>query len=281
MEHPISALIAIILAVVQGATEFIPVSSSGHLVILSKALGLPELPVAFAVMLHLGTLAAVVIYFRSDLWAIIRGIFDPTVEIEGGEGEKIRTRTLLLPLILGTLPAVVVGVAFKKQAELLFGQPLYVACFLILTALVLLAGDLAARRNAGALPDPKRGFLIGLGQAASALLRGLSRSGTTITVGLFCGLSRTMAAKFSFFLSVIVIAGAGLVEAKDIAEHPLLPGQMPIYVLAGLIAAVVGYVSISLVLDTVKRGSLFKRFGIYCVLLALVTIIASLTGYLG
>lgn len=281
MDHPISWLIAVVLAIVQGATEFIPVSSSGHLVILSKALGLPELPVAFAVILHLGTLASVVVYFRKDVLAIIRGIFDPQVEIEGAEGEKIRARTLLLPLILGTLPAVVVGVAFKDQAELLFGRPLYVAFFLILTALVLLAGDLAARRQAGARPDPKRGLMIGLGQAASALLRGLSRSGTTITVGLFCGLSREMAAKFSFFLSMIVIGGAGLVEAKDIADNPLPPGQMPIYLVAGLIAAIVGYISIFIVLDTVKRGSLFKRFGIYCVLLALTTIIASSTGYLG
>lgn len=281
MPASIPLFTAMILAVVQGATEFIPVSSSGHLVILSRALGLPELPVAFAVILHLGTLAAVLVYFRRDVGAVLRGIVDAKVEIAGAEGEKMPARSLLLPLILGTLPAVVVGLAFKDQAEVLFGKPLYVACFLLLTAAVLLAGDKAARHNGRRAPDARTGLLVGLGQAASALLRGLSRSGTTITVGLFCGFSREMAAKFSFLLSTITIAGAGLVEAKDLADNPLPPGQLPIYLAAGLVAAIVGYLSIFIVLDTVKRGSLFKRFGIYCVALAAVTIAASLTGYLG
>lgn len=274
-------LIALILAVVQGATEFIPVSSSGHLVIISSALGLPDLPVAFAVTLHLGTLLAVVVYFRREVVALVRGLWDPTAEICGAQGEKIAARSLLLPLFLGTLPAVVAGLALKDQVEVLFGRPLYVACFLILTALVLLAGDVAAARQRTARVDPRCGFIIGLGQAASALMRGLSRSGTTITVGLCCGLSREMAAKFSFLLSVIIVAGAGLVEGKDLLEQPLPAGQLPIYLVSGVVAALVGYASIFIVLDTVKRGSLFKRFGIYCVVLAAATLVAGLTGYLG
>lgn len=267
---------AVVLAIVQGATEFIPVSSSGHLVILSSLMQMEELPVAFAVTLHVGTLVAVALYMRREIAAIVTG-----GQVEGAPGEKVDARRLWLPLFIGTVPAVLLGLLLKDYIEYFFGVPLFVGFFLLLTALMLwLADRFMARAGTGQI-SPRTGLMIGLGQAASALLRGLSRSGTTISVGLMCGLSREMAAKFSFLLSTIVIAGGGLYEAKDLMEQPLPPGQLPIYLVAGLIAGVVGYVSIFFVLDTVKHGSLFKRFGIYCVVLAVATITASVTGYLG
>ncbi|MEN6548241.1 MAG: undecaprenyl-diphosphate phosphatase [Armatimonadia bacterium] len=267
---------ALLLAFVQGATEFIPVSSSGHLVILSDLLGMDELPVAFAVVVHLGTLVAVMLYMRREIIAIFSG-----GEVEGAPGEKISARRLWLPLFVGTIPAVVLGFAFKDLIEFMFGAPLCVGVILLLTALVLWLADRSAKHARQEPITWQRGLFIGLGQAASALLRGLSRSGTTISVGLACGLSREMAAKFSFLLSTIAIGGAGLWEAKDIAENPLPPGQLPVYLVGGLVAAVVGYISIYFVMDTVKHGSLFKRFGYYCVVLSVFTIIGSLTGYLG
>lgn len=277
--HPsISWLTALSLAVVQGATEFIPVSSSAHLVIGAKLLGTEQLPLAYAVTVHVGTLAAVVIYYRRDLWQLLLALLRPGVKVGVADGEGCQARRLFALLLVATVPATVAGLLAADHVDRLFSSPLPTGLFLLVTALFLWLAD---RQHGHGTPDGATWFdavLIGIGQMI-AILPGVSRSGTTVLAGLWRGLSPQWAPRFSFLLSVPVIAGAGLVEAGDLMTSPLPPGEGLKYGVAGLLAAGVGYASIYLVVDTVRRGSLFRRFGIYCLVLAVLTVAASLLGY--
>ncbi|NPV48811.1 MAG: undecaprenyl-diphosphate phosphatase [Armatimonadetes bacterium] len=278
MQHSIPWLTAIVLAVVQGATEFIPVSSSAHLVIGAKVLGTEQLPLAYAVTVHVGTLVAVVVHYRRDLWQLLVALLRPGVEVGPADEEKCQARRLFALLLVATVPAAVAGLLAADYVDRLFSSPLPTGLFLLVTALFLWLAD---RQHGDRTPDRLTwidSVLIGIGQMI-AILPGVSRSGTTVLAGLWRGLSPAWAPRFSFLLSVPIIAGAGLVEAGDLATSPLSPGEALKYGVAGLLAAGVGYASIYLVVDTVRRGSLFKRFGIYCLALAVLTVAASLLGY--
>jgi undecaprenyl-diphosphatase len=202
---------AIVLAIVQGVTEFLPVSSSGHLALVPWIAGWPDQGLAYDVATHMGTLGAVLVYFRREWAGLVLGILTRGRSVFGGSGDALIPAWRLLGLlILGTIPAAIVGPFLKDALEGPARKPEWIAAFLIGTAAVLAAGELAGRRRRGlATTSRADAVIIGLAQAA-AVLPGLSRSGTTIAAAMLLGLTREAAARFSFLLAVPAIFGAGI-----------------------------------------------------------------------
>jgi len=214
----------IILGAVQGLTEFLPISSTGHLILAREVLGLQVgYGLSVDAVLHLATALAVVIYFRADFWRLVcvlcrwlrelpHLLLQHTGVAGGGEarGQDQRDRTLLLALILGTVPAVVFGLLLEDIIETTFRNPLLVAGALIAGSLLFLAaeGIIKKRENARSAPTASEGLGIGFFQAL-ALVPGMSRSGMTIVGGMLLGLTRAEAARFGFLLSLPIILGAG------------------------------------------------------------------------
>lgn len=238
-------LSAIIWGLVQGLTEFLPISSSGHLVLVPAFLSLlgfelEEPTLAISAVLHLGTLLAVLAYFRSDVLRLFRVRHDP-----GG-------RHLWLLLIVGTIPALI-GLPLEGSIGRMQEEPRWVGMALVGTAVILLIGSrlvAGARRleDAGA----RDAFLIGLGQAL-ALIPGISRSGSTIVAGSALGLTPTEAARYSFLLGIPAIGGGGLLSLFSVSEA----GGMEPSLLVGLaVAAVSGYAAIALLLAALRRVGL-------------------------
>ncbi len=251
---------AIVLGVVQGLTEFIPVSSSGHLVLVPWLLHWQKPGLVFDTTLHLGTLAALVVYFWGDLWAILLSW------LRGWRGLRWQEPAGRLGwlLVVGTLPAVVIGLLLEEQFEALFGQPRFVAVALLITGTVLAFTERVSRRQIG--PE-KLGFggalLVGLAQAA-AITPGISRSGATIAAGLGLGLTRTGAARFSFLLGVPVIAGAGLSQLVQMVRGVEPNGVGAEMLAVGFLAAAVsGYLCVWFLLSYLQRGTLYG-FAAYC-----------------
>ena len=210
----------IIIGIVQGLTEFLPVSSSAHLVFIQRILGVKS-SLAFDTFLHLGTLLAVLWFFRADIYKMLKSWWLSIGDILQGrfrEGFKNDPyKRLAWYVILATIPVGVVGILFENQVDALFAGALYVpAFFLFVTGTILY---LSQRMNSGNVNydtiTKKEALFMGLGQAC-AILPGLSRSGTTIAAGLTIGLNKEFAAKFSFILSIPAILGAFLVQIKDI-----------------------------------------------------------------
>ena len=261
----INLLHAIILGIVQGATEFLPVSSSAHLVIFQHLFKLDVGAgpiVAFDVCLHIGTLFAVLFALKDEVFVILKGLFHKTgpEELAGGFscGQGFRAVWLVL---LGTIPAVIIGFAFKDFFEHLFTTLLPVGVALIVTGFILFATRLV-KRNDVALSQMKWWHAVAVGFAqALAIIPGISRSGSTISMGLFTHLDRQLAAKFSFLLSVIAISGAAVLEWKNlryISQENLAP-----IVLGTLAAFIVGYVCVRWML-AIMRNARFSWFAIYC-----------------
>ncbi len=257
----------VVLGIVQGATEFLPVSSSGHLVIVPWLFAWPNAPLAVDTLLHLGTLTAVLIYFRRDLWHIVQGAI-----------VSLRSRTPATPeaglawgLVIGTIPGALIGYLFEAEFERLFGMPRAAAAFLLCTAVILFVADYFARRER-ALDDLswKDALLIGLGQAL-AILPGISRSGTTMAVALFLGFKREDAARFSFLLSVPIILGSGLYQLLKMMSYGL-PGIAPFSLIVGFLAAAgTGYAAIAFLLTAIRKYGL-RPFAYYCALLGLLVL---------
>lgn len=253
---------AFILGVLQGFTEFLPVSSSGHLVLGQHLLHVqnPEM-LSFDVYVHFGTLISVCIIFRQDIGKIVLSLWHAlrmrTLKSAYETDQYVR---LGLAVIIGTIPAGIIGVMFHDQIAEAFKDPKLVAVDLLVTGLILFL----TRFTRGA--EPKRlgvvsGFIVGLAQSV-AILPGISRSGSTISTGLFLRLSPAMAAKFSFLLSIPVIAGAAILESKTVFRQGMETGFGPFIV--GLIAAAItGYFAIKLVLRIIERGR-FSWFAFYC-----------------
>lgn len=268
---------ALILGLIQGATEFIPVSSSGHLTLVPWLLRWsfdPDLKFAFDVLAHWGTLIAVLAVFWSDLWALARGWLR-TVGLraspqEGGPGFWARVRAdvdgrLAWLILLGSVPAAVLGLLFEDFFERLFGTPLIASLLLLVTAALLTFSewrggqgrDLPALRGLDAL-------WIGLGQA-TAIAPGISRSGATMAAGLMRGVRRAAAARFSFLLSTPVILGAGVWQLKDLIAESGWTAHLPPLLIGFAVAAVAGYLCIRFLLSYLRRGKLYP-FAAYCVL---------------
>lgn len=262
---------AVLLGILQGATEFLPVSSSGHLVIFPYLLGWPDPGLMFDTLLHLGTLLAVVVYFRRDLWALALAAWD-SLRRRAIDTAEARLAWLL---VLATIPGALLGFLFEDQVGQLFGMPRAAAGFLLVTAALLAFAELLSRRNRDldAL-NWRDALLIGLAQTL-AIVPGLSRSGATIAAGLLLGYRREDATRFSFLLAIPIVLGGGLYQLLKLAMGGA--SGLDVTAFVGMAAAAVtGYAAITGLLALVRRRALWP-FVIYCALLGL----AVLTGVLG
>ena len=219
-----------VLGVVQGATEFLPVSSSGHLVLVPWLLGWPDQGLAFDAAMHVGTLAALLLYFRGDLWRMLTGL----------------DQRLAVLLVVGTIPGGIAGLLLEKQIDARLRDPMIIAAMLIFWGLIMWVADRHADRSPRTILEPRSvtwgaAMTVGVAQAL-ALIPGTSRSGITITAGLFAGLSRAAAARFAFLLGIPITGAAGglkllslLRHGSDVAVGPLLTGVV-VSCAAGLVA---------------------------------------------
>lgn len=258
----VELLKAVILGAVQGLTEFLPVSSSGHLVIFSELLHFQEQGVVFDVFLHLGTLMAVLLAFRSDILSMVKAPF----AYFGGRRDDSVMHFLLwdVYVILATLPAVVVGLFFKDAIESLFNDSLVSYIMLIVTGLLMVATRKLPQRDEKI--SAWRSVVIGCGQAC-AIVPGLSRSGTTIFVGMALGIAREKVAKFSFIMSIPAILGAAVLQSTELLAHPPTAGGA-VNLAAGTVTSLIaGYLAIKLLLDVVRKNRL-PWFGYYCLSIA-------------
>jgi len=251
----------IVLGIIQGLTEFLPVSSSGHLVIFQSLLKLPH-SIAFDVVVHLATALAVIVYFRKDILEIL----NPRSEI--------RTRKLLLLLVVATIPTALMGFFLKDFFESLFSSVLAVGFFLIITGLVIVLAEWIGkgRRQLGEM-NFWDAILIGLAQGC-AIAPGLSRSGTTISASLGRNLNRTLAARFSFLLSIPAILGAGLLQSKTIIKAGTIGiGFWPLFM--GFVAAFIsGWIAIKIFMSIIQRTSI-RIFAYYCFVIGAIVLIFS------
>lgn len=247
----------IVLGLVQGLAEFLPVSSSGHLKVLEVVTGVHTPGVFVEVALHVATLGSVLVVYGGRLWAIARGVL-------ARRPDDLRMAGLL---VLGTLPAGVIGVLFHRQVE-------EAASLLIVGAGFLVTGfvNWSTRRLAGARAEPTFGVAVGIGfaQAVAAVFRGVSRSGSTVAAALWSGLSPVAAAEFSFLLAIPVIAGAALVEGRHMVVSVAAVGAVPLAV-SFAVAFVSGIWSIRFLVALLQRGR-FYAFAPYCWAVGVLTI---------
>jgi len=256
---------AIVLALVQGITEFLPVSSSGHLVLVKSLLGVESPGALWAIALHLGTLAAVMTVFWRDVCDTVAGFCAGVVKrLRGGSWTSIwqddpRFR-MGCYVLLGTAPAAAIGVGLGWLIEILFSRPVFSTVMIFVTGEILwLSRPHSMMRSSGKLGWPDS-LAVGAAQVA-ALLPGISRSGVTIATGLIIGVEREQAARFSFLLSIPAILGAAILKTGDLGE---LPAGQILPLLAGMIVAgVSGYIALRLLLGIVKAGRLHS-FAYYC-----------------
>ncbi len=257
----------LVLATVQAVTEFLPISSSGHLILVPFFLGWPDQGLTFDVATHAGTLLAVVVYFRRDLRDLIAGFFTGRPSATG----EYSPRALAWCIALGTVPAGVAGLAFKDMIEAHARNPLLIAATAVSYGLVLLLADRIGgkSREIGDL-GWREALWIGAAQAL-ALVPGTSRSGITITAALLLGLTRPAAARFSFLLSIPITAVAAALEGAELAMQGVTAEQLYPLVLGAIVAAGAGYAVIAWLLAWLRRRSL-TVFVVYRVLLAAVIV---------
>ena len=263
---------AIILGVIQGITEFLPVSSSGHLIFIPQFLGWQDQGIAFDIFVHLGTLFAVAVYFRKRIWTLIRSFLPSSVLSSSisSNKEARQDRKLALWVLFSIIPAAVIGLMFEQVSR----SAQVVAWSLIVWGVVLAIADWVHSKKVQTTPFNKlkvsQVIFISLAQAI-ALIPGTSRSGITITAGLFSGLSKKAAAEFSFLMSLPVIGAAGLLKLLELISSPEAISWVPMLV-GGLTAALSGFLAISFLMKLVeKRG--FLPFAIYRVIVGVLILL--------
>ena len=255
---------AIILGLVQGLTEYIPVSSSAHLVLVPWLLGwtfTPKTAFVFDVLVQWGTLVGVLIYFWRDIWAIVRGVITGLIQRKPFGTFEARLGWFV---VLATIPAVVVGLVLKDFFEQIFSDPKAVAALLFLTAAILVAAErLGQRQRRLESITASDAMSIGVWQALS-ILPGVSRSGSTIAGGMLRGLDRPAAARFSFLMSIPALLGAGVLALKDLVDTPNLADTLGLPIVVGFVAAAIsGYLCIRWLLGFLQKHSL-TAFAAYC-----------------
>ncbi len=254
---------AVVLAVVQGVTEFLPISSSGHLILVPYVFGWPDQGLAFDVATHVGTLLAVLLYFRRDLRDLIVGFFRGAAAAPAADYDP---RRLAWAIVLGTVPVAVVGLLVKDLIATQARNPLLIAGTAIGYGLLLgIADRVGARRREIAQIGLGAALVIGCAQAL-ALVPGTSRSGATITAALLLGFTRPAAARFSFLLSVPALLAAAAVEAADLARAAVPAGELALMAVGIAVSAVTGYLVIAWLLAWLRRASLLP-FVVYRLLL--------------
>jgi undecaprenyl-diphosphatase len=262
-----TGLVAALLGIVQGLTEFLPVSSSAHLILARAFFGweAPEFGLAFDVALHVGTLAAILLFFRADIAAMIAalpGVLAP---------DPTPPARLVRLIALGTIPAVVVGVLFDDYIEAHLRTPAVAACTLAAGAVLMLVAErVRAPSRTEASLGALEALVVGAAQA-SALVPGVSRSGSTISVGMLLGLRRDAAARFAFLLGIPAIAGAGAREALDLVRLEPTRDMLSLFAIGMIVSAVVGYLTIKYFLRFLA-GHRLDVFAYYRLALAAATV---------
>lgn len=264
--QPLDPLQAVVLAVVQGITEFLPISSSGHLILVPYFLGWPDQGLAFDIATHAGTLLAILLYFRRDVRDLLTGFF--TGRPSSGEAD-FSPRRLAWAISLGTVPAGLAGILFKDWIASQGRNPLLIAGTTIFYGLLLAVADRVGSRSreigeVGWL----QGLLVGVAQAL-ALVPGTSRSGITITAALLLGFTRPAAARISFLLSIPITAAVVAMDVKDLIEARVSAAELVPMALGLAVSAVVGYLVIAWLLAWLRRQSLMA-FVVYRLVLAAV-----------
>ena len=270
---------AIVLGILQGITEFLPVSSSGHLVLMQHFLGIKESQIFFDVMLHFGTVGAVIIVYYRLIGSLIRTGFSALFQADFYRHPRRTVSNtsdlrMLWYLLLGSIPTGLIAVLFKNSLEAIFGKPMVVAEMLIVTGLILQLSRFGHRRlQAETALRAWHSPLIGIAQGL-AIIPGISRSGSTISTSLLLGLSPQAAAQYSFLLSIPAILGAVILKLKDVGEITIAP---TVIVAGTLTSSVVGYIALRFLLAILNRGK-FSIFSYYCFALG---IIAAVSIWLG
>ncbi len=272
-------LLSILMGIIQGVAEFLPISSSGHLALFQTFFGMEtveEKYMFFTVLLHFGTLISVCVVYWRDIADMIREFFLGIAALVGRKDTGVTpppARRMVMLIIIATLPLFVM-VLLQDAINQLFSNSIMVSCALIVTGFILFFSDRLAKghktaRNA-TVADA---LIVGCGQAL-AVIPGLSRSGTTISVGMLRGFDRAFAVRFSFLLSLPAILGANVLEIKDAVEAGFPMEELPMYLVGVAVAAVVGYFAIRLVKSLADKGK-FGKFAYYCWAVGLGSLIAS------
>ena len=272
---------AILLGILQGLTEFLPVSSSGHLVLAQQFLGLKEPLVFFDVMLHVGTLAAVLVAYRDAIGRLVGGGLTAIGKTQFWRHPKETLNTtaelkFIWLILLGSIPTGVIAVVFKTQLESFFDEVRFVSVMLIVTGIILQLPRFRREKsvNSDNPTDTLKTWhapLIGIAQGF-AITPGISRSGTTISLALFLGIPAKTAAEYSFLLSIPAILGAVVLKIRDLGDTTI-----PLYIVgAGMLASfIVGYIALRFLLIVLNRGK-FSVFSYYCVALGLASLLIAL-----
>ena len=270
---------AILLGLVQGIAEFLPISSSGHLALLQSFFGVENVEegnLFFSVLLHLGTLISVCIVYRKDIVEMIEeffkgvgALFSPKLRKENPKP----ARRLVLMIILATLPLLLI-LPIKAMVEQLYSNTVFIGFALILTGLILFLSDrMATGRKTERNMTIKDALIVGCGQAL-AVIPGLSRSGATIATGMMRGFDRKFAVRFSFLMSLPAIIGANLLSLIDAFQTGIDARLLPMYILGTVVAAVTGYFAIRLIRSLTERGK-FGSFAWYCWAVGVLAIFAT------
>ena len=267
---------AIFLGILQGLTEFLPISSSGHLVLAQTFLGLKEPLVFFDVMLHVGTLAAVLVVYREAIGKLAIGGVSTLVDTQLWRQPSSTLNTspelkFISLILLGSIPTGIIAVLFKTELESFFDEVQLVSVMLILTGVILQLPRLRKYDDPEGKLKTWHAPLIGIAQGC-AITPGISRSGTTISLALFLGIPAKTAAEYSFLLSIPAILGAVALKIRDVGDTTI-----PLHIVgAGMLAAfIVGYIALRLLLVVLNRGK-FSLFSYYCIALGLTSLLIAL-----
>lgn len=283
-----SVLQAMFLGALQGVTEFLPVSSSGHLAIFKNLLGVSDVGIVFDILLHVGTLVAVFLCFWKDIKRlIIEGIgiiidffHNIVVFFKRLAGQKVRYRRiirssyrkLVMLIVVSTIPTGIVAILIGDVAEAMEKTLLVPGVALLITGvLLLIANELPEKDKTPKYTSYSNALVVGMVQGL-AVIPGISRSGSTIVACLGCGMKKEFAVKYSFLMSIPAIMGAAVLKLKDLGSATAQGGSVPGYILGTIVAAVVGFVAIKYMLVAV-RNKKYKGFAYYCFILGTISII--------
>ena len=272
-------LLSILMGIIQGVAEFLPISSSGHLALFQTFFGMEnaeEKYMFFTVLLHFGTLISVCVVYWRDIVDMIREFFLGIAALAGKDtgAPPPPARRMVMLIIIGTLPLFVM-VLLQDAVNALFSNSIMVSIALLCTGFILFFSDrLAKGRKTARNATVVDALIVGCGQAL-AVIPGLSRSGTTISVGMMRGFDRSFAVRFSFLLSLPAILGANILEIKDAVDAGINMEELPMYIVGVVVAAVVGYFAIRLVKNS-EIARKFGRFAYYCWAVGLGSLIAGI-----
>jgi undecaprenyl-diphosphatase len=280
-----NSLQAILLGTIQGLTEFLPISSSGHLVISQQLFGLKESALLFDISVHIGTLMAVIVYFKKELRAIIESVVRSIRSLLKREASLTEIYEdsyikLTVFIVIGSIPTAILGIWIHGVSDTLFSSVVIVGSMLVVTGVLLfmtgfMLWSTTWIKKEGATISQftiKKAIIVGFIQGV-AIIPGISRSGSTIAAGLFLGLDKETAAKYSFLLSIPAILGAGILIFRDIHADTTLP--LKIMLIGFVTSGIVGYVSLKFLVHMVKKGQL-HFFAPYCWLVGILALICGL-----